>query len=298
MSIFKLFIRGLGLTFRKRPLAVRIWLLNFLFSLPVVAPLAFVIHGQLAHSLAAGHVLAKLDVNWLTDLSTRYWSAAPAFLALVLLAALLYILLSVFLNGGIIGCLNRPEAKTTLADFFHDCGLYFWRFFRLFLLSLPVYLLVMGVFFQLIVAALKVLDRQATTEWPALIISNVRILALVLLLGLVSMFFDYVKIGLVTGARKKALRETWRTLAFVGRRFLKAWGLYLLSGLVFVLLTLIYLEIARVLPKNRPLLVLLFFFWQQLYVLGRQASKLLFFATELELVKHYQAAAPEKNREE
>ncbi len=285
MSIFTLFIRGLDLTFRKRRLAVRAWLVNFLFSLPVVAPLAYVISGQLAHSLSAGPVLAKLDVHWLTDLSTRYWSAAPAFLALVLLAALLYLLLSVFLNGGIIGCLNRPEPQTTLADFFHDCGLHFWRFFRLLLISIPAYLLVMGVFFQLIVAALKVLDQRATTEWPALIVRNVRILAMVLLLGLVSMFFDYAKIGLVTGARKKALRETGRTLAFVGRRFIKAWGLYLLSGLVFVLLTLAYLEIARVLPKNRPLLVLLFFLWQQLYVLGRQFSKVLFFATELELAK-------------
>jgi hypothetical protein len=298
MTIVNLFLRGARLAFRKRRLAVRLWAINILFSLFAVAPLIFLIQDHLAHSFSGQRVLQKLDVPWLGDFIYRFMDAAPAFTGLALLAAILYLLLSVFLNGGIIGCLDRPGARPALADFFHDCGLHFWRFFRLFLLSIPAYLLVVGVFFQLIVAALKILDRRATTEWPALIISNVRILALILLLGLVAMFFDYAKIGLVTGARKKALKETWLTLAFVGRRFGRAWGLYLLSGLAFAALSLVYLEIARLLPKNRPLLVLLFFLWQQLYVLGRQVSKLLFFGTELEFVKQYQAAAPEKNREE
>lgn len=291
MTIVTLFMQGLRLAFAKLRLAARLWTVNFLFSLFAVAPLVFLILGQLAHSFSGRRALQKLDAFWLGDFVYRFMDAAPAFTGLALLAALLYLLLAVFLNGGIIGCLNRPGARTTLADFFHDCGLYFWRFFRLFLLSIPAYLLVVGVFYQLLIAALKVLDRRATTEWPALIISNVRILALVLLLGLVSMFFDYVKIGLVTGESKKVLKQTWRTLAFVGRRFIKAWGLYLLSGLVFVLLTLVYLEIARVLPKDRPLLVLLFFLWQQFYVLGRQFSKVLFFATEIELVKEIQPPA-------
>ena len=291
MTIGRLFIQGLRLASRKRTLAARLWALNFLFSLMAVAPLAFLIHGHLAHSFSGQRLLQKLDILWLGDFIYRYMDAAPAFTGLALLAAILYLLMSVFLNGGVIGCLNRLEARTTLADFFHDCGLYFWRFFRLFLLSIPVYLLVMGVFFRMLIAALRIFERRATTEWPALIFSNARILILVLLLGLVSMFFDYVKIGMVTGARKKVLKEAWRALTFVGRRFAKAWGLYLLSGLVFVMLTLIYLEIARVLPKNLPLLVLLFFLWQQLYILGRQASKLLFFATELELVREHQEPA-------
>ncbi len=287
MPFRKLLIRSLDLALRKRGLAVRLWVVNFLFSLLIVAPLAFVIHDQLAHSLAADHVLAKLDVTWLTDLSTRYRDAAPAFLGLALLAVLLYLLLAVWLNGGVIGCLDRPAARTTLADFSHDCGQYFWRFLRLFLLSIPIYLAVLGIFYSLILALLNMVNRRAPGEWPALIIRNLRLLALVLLLTVLTMFFDYVKIGLVTGDRKKVLKEAWLTLRFIGRRFFKAWGLYLLAGLFFVALTVFYLEIARLLPKDRPLLVLFFFLWQQTYVLCRQWSKLLFFATEIELAKQY-----------
>ena len=240
---------------------------------------------HMSHSFSAEHTLQKLDIFWLGDFIYRYMNVAPAVLGSAVLAAVLYLLLSVFLNGGIIGCLNRQEVKTTLAEFFHDGGLYFWRFFRLFLFSIPVYLIFIGIFYPLLKAFLEIFRRRAPTEWPAMIVSNLRFLVLVLLLTVVAMFFDYVKIGLVTGARKKVLKETWLTLKFIGWRFFKAWGLYLLAGLVFVTLTFFYLEIARLLPKNRPLLVLLVFLWQQFYVLCRQWSKVLFFATEIEFTR-------------
>ncbi len=287
MSTFKLFAKGLGLTRRKRRLAFRLWAINILFAIPLAAPFFFLAHGQLSYSLNAGNVLKTLDVDWLTDFSSRFLDAAPAYVGLVALAVCLYLLLAVFLNGGIIGALNRPEAGTTLADFFHDAGLNFWRLLRLFLLSIPTYLLVLGVCFPVVRALLEAVNRRATTEWPAIAARNARLLFLVLLLGLVAMFFDYVKIQLVTGGRRKVLAEAWRTLKFLKQRFFRAWGLYLLCGLAFILLTLFYLEIARILPQGRPLLILLAFLWQQSYVLGRQFSKMLFFATELEFTRQH-----------
>jgi hypothetical protein len=291
MSLFALFSRGLGLTLRKRRLAFRLWAINFLFALLIAAPAAFLLIGHAGNSLSAGSILKKLDVHWLTDLSSRFLDAAPAVIGLLIAAACLYLLLAVFLNGAIIGSLNLPGARTTLADFFHNGGLYFWRFFRLLLLSIPVYLLALAIFLPFLRILLELLHRRATTEWPVLVAGNVRILSLLLLLGLVAMFFDYVKIGLATGGRKSVLKEAWLTLKFLKRRFFRAWGLTLLAGLAFVLLTLFYLEVARLLPKDRPLLVLLFFLWQQFYVLGRQLSKVLFFATEIEFAKQQKETA-------
>jgi hypothetical protein len=285
MATIRIFSRGVALAFKKRRLAVRLWAVNILFSLFAVAPFFFLMMKHMSHSFAAEKAQQRLDIFWLGDFIYRYMNVAPAILGSALLAAILYFLLSVFLNGGIIGCLNRPEDQTTMAEFFHDCGLYFWRFFRLFLISIPAYLIFMGLSLPLLRTLLGLLNRRATSEWPVLIAANLRLLAIVLLLGIVAMFFDYVKIGLVAGARKKVLPETWRTMKFIGRRFFKAWRLYLLAGLVLVALTFFYLEIARLLPKNRPLLLLPVFAWQQAYILCRQWSKVLFFASELEFTR-------------
>jgi hypothetical protein len=289
MGNFKIVFKGKVLSLQKRRLAVRLWAVNLIFTFFALGPIFFLMMKHMAHSFSGERALQKLDIFWLGDFVYRYMNIAPALTGLIVLAALLYLLLSIFLNGGIIGCLNRPEAKTTLADFSHDCGLYFWRFFRLFLLSIPVYLVALGIFFPLIKAFLEIFSRRAATEWPAMIVSNLRMLALVLLLTVVAMFFDYVKIGLVTCGSNRVLKETWLTLKFIGQRFFKAWGLYLLAGLVFVALTFFYLEIARILPKNRPLLVLLVFLWQQAYILCRQWSKVLFYATELKFVEQHRA---------
>jgi hypothetical protein len=287
MGIFKILLKGMVISFKKRRLAVRLWAVNLVFSLFVVGPFFFLMTKHMANSFSGERALQKLDIFWLGDFIYRYMNIAPALTGLLVLAALLYLILAVFLNGGIIGGLNRPEVKTTLADFFHDCGLYFWRFFRLLLLSVPVYLLFMGIFLPLLRAFLAIFSRRAATEWPALIVSNLRFLVLVLLLTIVAMFFDYVKIGLVTRGSNKVLKEIWLTLKFCARRFFRAWGLFLLAGLVFVALTLFYIEIARLLPKNRPLMVLLVFLWQQAYILCRQWSKVLFFASELKFVEKH-----------
>jgi hypothetical protein len=298
MGNFRLLGRATVMTWKKRTLAVRLWAVNIIFSIFAIGPLFFLMQAHMSHSFSGERALQKLDILWLGDFVYRFMNISPAVVPSALLAAGLYLLLSVFLNGGVIGALGRPEAKTTLGDFYRDCGLNFWRLFRLFLLSIPAYLVFLGIFYSLLKAFLEIFSRRAPTEWPALIVSNLRFLTLVLLLGLVSMFFDYVKIGLVKGGSRKVLRQTWLTLKFLGRRFFKAWGLYLLAGVVFILFTLLYLEVVRILPKNRPLLVLLVFLWQQIYIVGRQASKVLFFASEMELVKQHATAAPEKNREE
>jgi len=296
MGNFKILFNGMALSFRKRRLAARLWAVNFLFSLFVVAPFFFMMTTHMSRSFSGERTLQKLDIGWLSDFIYHYVNIAPVLAGSALLVLVLYLLLSVFLNGGIIGCLSRPQAKTTLADFFHDCGLYFWRFLRLFFASIPVYLVAMGIFYPLLRTFLNVFARRATTEWPALILSNLRFLSLVLLLTVVSMFSDYVKIGLASSGRKKVWQEIKRTVRFIGRRFFKAWGLFLLAGLVFVALTLFYLEIARIMPKAQAHWVLVFFLWQQFYILCRQWSKVLFFASELKFMEKFQMQTGENTK--
>jgi hypothetical protein len=288
MGNLKIMIAGTGLSFQKGRLAFRLWAVNFLFSLFAVGPFFFLMMKHMSHSFSGERMLHRLDIFWLADFIYGYMNVAPAVFGCLLLAIALYLLLTVFLNGGVIGCLSRPGGKTTLAEFFNDCGLHFWGLLRLFLASIPVYLAFVGIGFSLIKALINIIDRQARTEWLAMIASNLRLLALVLLLAVVSMFFDYVKIGLVANGSKKVWQEIQRTARFLGRRFFRAWGLFLLAGLVLVALMFLYLEVARILPKGRPQWVVLVFLWQQFYMLCRQWSKVLFFATELKFAERYQ----------
>jgi hypothetical protein len=93
------------------------------------------------------------------------------------------------------------------------------------------------------------------------------------------MFFDYVRVRLVVEKSKKTIRATLLNLAFIGKRFFRAWSLYLLIGLITAAIALIYLLVYQPLP-NMGVLLIVGFIWQQIYVLSRMWTKILFYSTE------------------
>jgi hypothetical protein len=72
-----------------------------------------------------------------------------------------------------------------------------------------------------------------------LISSSLRLLVFLLLFSIVKMFFDYVKVALVADDSRKAVRATLRNFRFLGKRFFRAWALFVIVGLLFVFSTLV-----------------------------------------------------------
>jgi hypothetical protein len=203
--------------------------------------------------------------------------------------SILFLVLLVFLNGGIIGRIAAAEGRFTLGGFFGDCGRYFGRLFRVFLISLVGYLLIFGILGRFVSLPFRIWSKGASTQWTTLASSSLRLLVLLLLFSIVKMFFDYVKVTLVMEDSRKTVRTTLRNFRFLGRRFFKAWALFLLVGLFFVISTIIYLLVAKALPKAGigPLLL---FLWQQAYIAVRLWISILFFATEYAFLKSYRPA--------
>jgi hypothetical protein len=107
----------------------------------------------------------------------------------------------------------------------------------------------------------------------------------ILLLSIVQMYFDYVKIHLVVRDGRKVLAAAAAALSFIGRKFLKAWGLYLLVGLLFIAATAVFIAVTNVLPGTGVAALALGFIWAQAYILARISTKVLFFAAELDLYR-------------
>ncbi|MCP2604940.1 hypothetical protein NLC29_02160 [Candidatus Aminicenantes bacterium AH-873-B07] len=287
MKIFKLFINGISTANSNFKIIIYLWIINFLFSLALIAPIYIMIDKNISKSLMGDRLIQGFDLFWLGDILYKFRNLSPALFGWLVFPTLFYLLLYVFLNGGIIGRLTVPFEKVNLRNFFADCGQYFWRFFKLFLISIIGYLVFLGLLFKLISLFLGIFTKKAVTEWPLIIVSNIKIIIFLLLFTIVKMFFDYVKIRLVISNSKKVIKETLFTLKFIGRRFLKAWGLYLLICLFSLIIAFIYMEIAHIIPKNRLLFVLAVFVWQQIYIFSRLWVKLIFFASEIGFYRYY-----------
>jgi hypothetical protein len=290
MGIVKIFGQGLATAAQKGRLLAFLWPAYLLFALFVVAPFYFLLQNQFSRSLLGEKLFAGVDLLWIGDLVYKYQEMPPLFIGWLLGTSLLFLVLLAFLNGGIIGRIAAGEEKVTLRGFFGDCGRYFGRFFRVFLLSLVAYFLVLGILGRFVSIPFRVWSKGASTQWTTLISSSLRLLVFLLLFSIVKMFFDYVKVSLVADDSRKAVGATLRNFGFLGRRFFKAWALFLIVGLLLVFSTLAYLVVAKTIPKTGLGPVLLFI-WQQAYFLVRLWTGILFFATEYHFLKAHRPPA-------
>ncbi len=278
MGTMKSFHQGFEITIRKSRLVLYLWLANLVFAFLAVAPFAFLIGSGFGRSFLEERLSKGIDVLWLGDIVLKYQDALAGLSGWILIPVVLYALWALFSSGAILGRIAAKEERTTLAGFLSDGCRYFFRFFRVFLLSIPVYVVVLGLVYRLIGSLFESWSKNAHTEWGAFWASNLRLLAFLLLFSLVRMFFDYVKIRLVAEQSRKAFRATVLTFGFLARRFIRAWGLYLLIGVLSLAVSFLFLFVSRLFAGGLGAILLVF--WEQVYMAVRQGFRVWFLSSE------------------
>jgi hypothetical protein len=280
VGIIGIMVQGFGTAIRKVRLAVYLWLANFVLGALLVAPLYFLFQKDFAHSLMGRKLFAGAGLLWVGDLVYRYQNLGPVFLGWFLVIAIVYLAVRIFLNGGVIGRLAAGHGPITLRNFFENGGAYFWRLARVFLVTIVGYLLVLGLVGRLISVPFGLWMKDASTQWTTLTASVLRLFVFLLLFSIIKLFFDYVKVILVSEERRSAIRTTVGNFRFVGRHFFKVWAIFLAVGVVFLAVTAVYLVVGRLLPRTGAGWGAVLFLWQQVYIFAAGWVGVLFFATE------------------
>ncbi len=226
--------------------------------------------------LVAGGWLDTLEAWWSGEIFTK----RPEIVVLGGLFALLWVLLA----GGILAHFNRPGRRFSLGPFLADGGRLFLRFFRLALLSAPIYY---GIFrlARWLFPRIEQATLDTTVERTVLAYNLFGVVLIVALVMTAKMIFDYAKIAVVVEERRSAILAAFRGLRFVVRRPLRTYGLVLLFGVLAALLLLVYTAVA---PGSGPSSLVgaaLVFVLGQLFLLARLALRLGRLAGELALFR-------------
>lgn len=284
MGVFKAIFNGMGTTVRKPRLLVILYVVSLVFAVFVALPLLVLVQTELGASLW-GSSVRPVDLMWIGEAVLEHGRSLPALLAGVVAGGIVYLVLNIFLNGGIVGRLLDREGPSRLPAFAGDCGRYFWRFVRLFLMSLLFYVLTLGVFMQLISALFRPLDESAVTEWLPLILSNVHFLIALLLLSIVHMIADYARIAVVADEERKVLRALRHALTFLRKRFFRAWAIYLVIVALTVAGTVLFHAVLGRLGAAGLAPVVIGLVWMQIYIVFRIWVRTLFVAAQAEFYR-------------
>ena len=225
---------------------------NVLSSLPLIVPVFLLVFGAGRGTIAADSLMAdKLDAAWLIDVVNHQFPGAAIETVALQVGGLFavmgvcYLLLNTLLTGGVIGVFNSADGLFTMRKFWGEAGAYFWRFFRLTLISLIFYGVAVGIYLLLRWPIKNAQEQSSAFEsviykkWAAMAL-------LALLFAFINMVFDYAKIGTVARSGgvdgKGMFRETFRAFRFAFGNFFSAIGLYLIIALVGLAL---FIEIGR-----------------------------------------------------
>ena len=284
MEIWTLFIQGINRVIHNKKMWLILFGFQFLLSVILIIPLKSQLGQMFDHSLMGQEILQGIGGSAFFEFATFHSQLVSLELVLLVIGGLVYLCLSIFLNGGILGVFIREDESFSAHQFFGNSGLYFCRFLRLFVFSLGF-----------IVVALLI-DRGLgwLFRWIAIDIEPLQVgfrilrtFFLLFLIFFINMVFAYAKIRTVLLERQDMFNTGLRSWSFVFQHMGKTLGLfYLVASLGFVLL-LIYTGIGKLIGASTWFGIFVLFLWQQFYALSRIGIRLLFHSAQVNFYKEH-----------
>lgn len=272
MTIFTAYLEGLKTTFRNGKMWLLLYGLNFLFALMLAYPLSGFLSGKLSRTIAVDKLFAGFDFTVFNDILKEYGDGLSVFGNMSVFAAMLFLLFSIFVVGGILNVFVHHNTSTYLSNFWSGAGKYFWRIFRLTFFFLIIHGIVIFIFVNiygaLTAGGLENYDSEKHFWQVAYVLLPIYLLAATI----VFMIQDYAKIHIVQSNATWITQPTLQAFRFVFKNFGRTLLLYMMNLLTFLFFFFIYWEI------NGPLgpeSIGLAFFIGQLFIVFRIGMKLL-----------------------
>ena len=282
MSVFDIFLNGIKKTIDN----LRMWLILFgvqlVFAVVLLRPLGGQLDKMLGHSLMGQDVLKGIGMQVFLEFIIDYGQSASLEVKLIWIIGLIYLVTSIFFNGGILGVFVRDEQEFSAHRFFGNAGRYFGRFLRLFLFSIVFIIAAL-----LIHTGLGALFNSIAGDSEPLRILFLMIKTgiLLFLLFFINMVFDYAKIGTVFRDRKRMCKTALQSWVFVFQNLGRTLKLYYLVALLGLLCFVMYSLVGKLFGPSTSLGILLLLIWQQMYAFCRIGVRLNFYASQTILYK-------------
>jgi hypothetical protein len=290
-----------------------VWAATLLVSVPLAAALRGMLAQHLGASLAADTAASGVNYDWMQEFNEQASGLGVTFKptiigfaavldnlsafmdatsrpAVIAGAAAVYVLLWIFLAGGILDRYARDRA-TRAHGFFAACGVFVFRFLRLAAAQAVVYGFLFGVMHPWLFDRLYPrMIHEVTVERTAFFARLTLYVVFGLLVAGASMIFDYAKVRAVVEDRRSMLGAISAAIGFIGRNYAAAAGLFAANFLLFAIVVGSY---ALVSPgaSGGVVRTWIAFGIGQVYVVARLWVKLVFWASETSLFQRRLAHA-------
>lgn len=289
---------GLAQMWTNKSMLFIFYFANLLFGLVLMLPFRAAVTGFAGHSLMGTKLAGRLPMDFLFEFFKNNGNLGGIYASLFMVVPAIYWLVSLFLSGGAFSVFASSSGWSS-SDFWGGGAKYFGRFFRLFLMSLPVF----GVLFclQFVETGVQRLffgsdPYQNITYWGSWIRFGLRTISILMF----ALVFDYARIHAVVNNERKMRVSLWHGIKFAFGNLGAAFGLSFILFLAGALVLAVYNPIANTLSAPNAFVILTLFLLQQAYMFFRMMLRLALFSGQVDLFKNLSAAesaAPQPSSE-
>ena len=301
MSAFAAWLDGAGRVKRAPALLLGAWALTLLVSVPLAVEMRGLLAQHLGASLAADAAADGVNYDWMQEfgaqasgLGTTFTPTIIGFGAVldnlssfidttprpivIVAAAAVYIVLWIFLAGGMIDRLAR-DRPTRAPGFFSAAGGFFFRFLRLAAVQCLIYAMLFGELHPWLFDTLYPrLTHEIAVERTAFAVRAGLYMLFGAAVAAATMLFDYAKVRTVVEDRRSMLSAIGAAAGFIRRNAGGAVSLFLLNFAAFVATLAVYAVVAPG-AGRAGVTMWLGLAVGQIYVLARLWIKLTFWAS-------------------
>jgi hypothetical protein len=229
-------LSGAGLVWGRQRVLWSLFTLNFMVVLLALLPLNRAL-APLDYSFYPERLVRGMDLTVLLELGLKAEFVAPATSpAAIALPQIVYLVLVIFLTGGILATF-AAEKPLCMADFFRECGANFWRLVRLVVCFAVAIVLVSLAIVGLIVLATKLATGPyAERTWVWLGVAGSALLLFLILT--IRLWFDMAQVRAVAEGEHVMRRTIVQAFRQTFSNFNQLFWLYfapVLLGWIFTL---------------------------------------------------------------
>ena len=276
MSIIKAIRKGFEQTWQYKRIVLLLYFLTLLLSGFVAFPFKKLLESTVGHSLMVKDLIKGFDYEFINDFNNAYGTALSPVFNQSIAVLVMFMLLMVFLSGGIIAVFIQSPQKAEKHIFWGQAAHYFWRILRLTLFFLLIQLIIFAIFsfiFYKSVGGFSLfeLKNDGTISFALKVIAPIYLFVGALFF----MLQDYCKIILVKSDKPWVFQSVFPALKFIIQHFSKVFGLYFLNVILWSIVIFINYLISSFITFNSLSAIMLSFLISQLFVIARFSLKLI-----------------------
>ncbi len=279
--VFSSFKTGTSWMWKNKRIVLFYYIFNLLFGILLMLPVRASLSRYLDSSFMGKQLGGMFNMDFLFEFLVHNKNVGPVVISMPGVVAVLYWLANLFLSGGTLSMAasGKPYSAT---DFWGNNARFFGRFFRLFLWSLPLILVI--IFIHFIEAGLERLffgsdPYQYITYWGKWVKVGLRAFAIFFYM----MVFDYARIYTVITDERKMRYAIWEGINFFRKNFGNVFMLAFAIALIGYISVFIYNPLANMLSTPNSFVILTLLLLQQLYMFFRMMIRVTLLASEVQL---------------